>query len=551
MAAPAAGAEGAGEPLGGESRRPRRLSTVTSRLRHSETCDEGALAQQVRGGVDFGAMILAANHWKAATERYEIEEKLGEGGFASVYKVKDRESGQIRAMKSIQKSASANGTDLLEAELSALIRLEHPNLAQFYNFFEQDTSICIIVELCTLGDYSHVNWKKEPKETVKLRFRDVMRGVAYCHDQQVAHRDLKFDNCLLTESGGRTVGKIVDFGLAHIKRPSEANMAMHEQCGTVPFMAPEVVGGSDYGLQCDLWSFGVMLYVATTMQHPLITRSSGLSVDEMVRAIKSSPVRTRPMEMLEQRLVKLLKKLLVKEPEKRISALDALEDEWFRLGAWSESRDCSMISTLLSCVSRSQNSEDDGGRKPSKQDSADLQANLGSFSQMTRFEKTVMMLAAHQQDSELREEGLRMFGHIDKNSSGEISFEEFRTGLKNLGITVEEADLRTWFATVDSNNSGSINYREWLMLMFPPNRLESQEAVRGLFVFFDADDDGRISREELCAVIGDVEADSVMSLGDHGDGDRGGDGTLDFEEFREVIVDIARRRAEGLGAKVP
>jgi len=132
----------------------------------------------------------------------------------------------------------------------------------------------IVLELCEGGDLfdqmrqmknERVEESKAASITCKLA-----RALKYLHEHHVVHRDLKPENILLTKEGRI---KITDFGLAHYLKLPDSFHIMHTCCGTPHYVAPEVLGSEDYGIQVDFWSLGVILYIMLSGYQPFNSKS--------------------------------------------------------------------------------------------------------------------------------------------------------------------------------------------------------------------------------------------------------------------------------------
>ena len=113
----------------------------------------------------------------------------------------------------------------------------HKNVVKLYDSFETKSHLCFVMELCAGGDLlSFVRRRKKLDETLaKFLFKQVAKGLEYCHRNKVFHRDIKLENLLLDDEG--TV-KICDFGVSQLL--NDTSDLIKDQCGTPAYMAPEV-----------------------------------------------------------------------------------------------------------------------------------------------------------------------------------------------------------------------------------------------------------------------------------------------------------------------
>jgi calcium-dependent protein kinase len=211
------------------------------------------------------------------TQYYEVIKKIGEGASAKVYKVKEKSTGEIKAMKEVDKSKLPD-VKFFKTEINILAMLDHPNILRLFEVFEDQKKFYLIMELCTGGNLLSRMTKNHyrEKEAAKL-MEQIISAVAYCHAKGICHRDLKPQNILFCDETPNSLLKIVDFGISKIYDPSLAslkgdnvkNKKMTTQVGTKYFLSPEVIKGN-YTEKCDIWSLGIILYYLLSGYLPFI-----------------------------------------------------------------------------------------------------------------------------------------------------------------------------------------------------------------------------------------------------------------------------------------
>ncbi|KAI9110969.1 hypothetical protein K1719_018089 [Acacia pycnantha] len=192
-----------------------------------------------------------------------FKNKLGEGGFATVYKGKLR-SGLDVAIKMLGKSNKANGQDFM-SEVATIGRIHHFNVVHLVGFFVEGTKRALIYEFMSHGSLDkHIFSKEQNKSLSYCKIYEialgVARGIAYLHhgcDMQTLHFDIKPRNILLDEN---FTPKISDFGLAHLYA-IDGNIATLTARGTMGYIAPELfyknIGRVSH--KVDVYSFGMLL----------------------------------------------------------------------------------------------------------------------------------------------------------------------------------------------------------------------------------------------------------------------------------------------------
>ena len=184
---------------------------------------------------------------------------LGQGSFAKVYEGYDKKLKMGVAIKVIDKRkiTEPKRRALIQTEVNILGRMKHKNIAELYRLVEDHKRVFVVMQLCgnlTLNVFCRqFNDKRLNDEQAFAIFSQIVKGVKYMHDHNVAHRDLKLTNILIDED---YAVKVIDFGFA-----CEANETHKMYCGTPSYMAPEIVEKKQYMPKpSDIWSLGVVLY---------------------------------------------------------------------------------------------------------------------------------------------------------------------------------------------------------------------------------------------------------------------------------------------------
>jgi len=188
---------------------------------------------------------------------YTFIKELGRGAFSIVRQYRHNLTGEIWAVKTIQKNEVPQET--LENEIIILQRIRHKNIIQLKEVFETQTELNLVMEFIGGGEFfdeivSRGIYKEEDASYI---MRQILDATSYLHHEGIAHRDLKPENLLLIEKGKNEI-KVSDFGLAAL---CGEDVLMKQCCGSPGYVAPEVLAGKGYDKKCDLWSAGVILYI--------------------------------------------------------------------------------------------------------------------------------------------------------------------------------------------------------------------------------------------------------------------------------------------------
>ena len=185
--------------------------------------------------------------------------ELGSGAYGRVYLVRHNETKEEYALKVIEKKKLRNmyeNFDIIYNEIKIQSKLEHPNIIKLYSMDETDNEINIIMEYAKNGNLYQLITRNKTGFSEKIAFQyfiQVVNAVYFLHENQIIHRDIKPENLLIGENN--TI-KLCDFGWA--KNLSLKNRSSY--CGTVEYMAPEIIESENYDYSVDIWSLGILLY---------------------------------------------------------------------------------------------------------------------------------------------------------------------------------------------------------------------------------------------------------------------------------------------------
>mmetsp|Transcript_155097 Transcript_155097/g.274994 ORF Transcript_155097/g.274994 Transcript_155097/m.274994 type:complete len:482 (+) Transcript_155097:1-1446(+) len=253
---------------------------------------------------------------------------IGDGGFSSVSLSVHKRTGQPRAIKKICK-ISTNGEEF-EAELRALVSLDHPHIVKILEYFEDSSNFYVVCELCTGKDLlayltEHVLFNEDMEDVERhasIIIGQCLKAVVGCHSKGFIHRDLKLENFLLT--GKDMTVKLIDFGLT--TRDGEVK-GVSFKSGTRAYMAPEVfLNSKDVGQPVDIWSLGVILFIILKMELPFPDGEE----EELLKDSTYVMQRINALSRNSRAAVDLLKRMLEWDPRNRITALEVLEHPFIK-----------------------------------------------------------------------------------------------------------------------------------------------------------------------------------------------------------------------------
>lgn len=207
-------------------------------------------------------------------EDYEFGNKLGEGNYAIVNRAVDNESGAEVAIKTIAKAKlkqSSQGAKILVNEIACMKSLDHPNILKLERVYEDDNEVYLILELVGGGDLftKIIETDKFNERYCAVIARKMLVALAYMHERNIIHRDLKLENIMMTSLEEESDIKIADFGFAAEMTPE--NLSIY--CGSPGYVAPEILQKVSYDAKADVFSTGIILYIILSGNSPFFGRN--------------------------------------------------------------------------------------------------------------------------------------------------------------------------------------------------------------------------------------------------------------------------------------
>ena len=442
------------------------------------------------------------------TKEYTFGKVIGTGSYGQVRLAVHKLTKQVRAVKIIQK-AKVNINALLN-EINILSKLSHPNIMQIFEVFDDNTNVYIVSEYCKGGELFDIISKKGSftEKDACVIMKQLMSAICYSHQNNIVHRDLKPENILMDNDTDDLTIKLIDWGCAQtIKSAKQSKQAD----GTAYYIAPEVLKG-EYDEKCDIWACGVIFYILLCGYPPF----NGETDDEIYEAVLSGKFQfpEEDWDQVSQEAKDLIKKMLTKDPKKRISALYSMQDVWFKKNEEKSEYDKKLAKKVLN--------------------------NMKKFKKHRILEKTIISFIINQlvkKDERLELE--KQFKDWDTNGDGVLSKEEIINGYRKTYGKVDENEIENMIKSIDLDGNGVIDYNEFLACSINKDKILRNDNLKICFDEFDTDKSGKISVDEVSSIFkqgnnennNDMEAFKNMVK----NADENGDGEISFEEFQDIM----------------
>jgi serine/threonine-protein kinase len=260
--------------------------------------------------------------------RYKLERRLGSGGMGDVWAAFDLTLKQRVALKTVYGHRPGSSVVArFEREVRALAGLTHPNTVRVFDYGVTDEGLWYYaMELLQGQTLRQLVVREGPLAVQRLVFiaRQVLRALGEAHGKGILHRDIKPENVFVAELGGETdVVKLLDFGVAKVPASGDASLTMTGcVAGTPAYMAPEMILGRAGDARSDVYSFGALLYFASSGQLPFANedRSTLLAA----HLSRSPEPLSKVVPGVSPELERVIQRCMEKDPAARFASTQAL-----------------------------------------------------------------------------------------------------------------------------------------------------------------------------------------------------------------------------------
>lgn len=254
--------------------------------------------------------------------RYEVLSEVGRGGMGIVYKARDRETGEIVALKILRPELAADpaASERFKKELRLARKITHKNVCRIYDFHGADSTACISMEYVEGESLRRVLNRFGTLSVAKgiEIVSQICAGLREAHGQGIIHRDLKPENIMIDDAGNV---KLMDFGIARLEGTS--TLTTGASMGTPAYMAPEQVESKQVSASTDIYALGLILYEMFSGSQAFV---GDTPIAVAVKQVQEAP---RPLQMragsLPSYLERAILKCLEKNPIQRFQSVEELE----------------------------------------------------------------------------------------------------------------------------------------------------------------------------------------------------------------------------------
>jgi calcium-dependent protein kinase len=341
-------------------------------------------------------------------KKYEFVSILGNGGFGKVRLYRDRNCTEMKyAIKTLKKDfLNPHGIQSLIQEVKILVTLDHPNIVKYFETYEDDYYLHIVMEyipgdnLFKVISNRKMNGFSEKDAAEILSY--LLKAVLFLHKNKIVHRDIKPENILFSLPGKYTSLKLIDFGLSTSLATKD-----NYRVGSPYYMAPEMLKG-EYDYSTDTWSIGVILFVMITGTYPFPGKDQNEVFDKIRKGVYD--VKLLEKQKASEEVKDLIKKL-VHDISKRLPIGEALNHPWFTKNLTDKDINVIIDDNILDSIS--------------------------NFVKRNLLQKEILFyLAKISSESEITKLK-QAFSEFDKDKSGTIESEEIINIFEKLGKKID------------------------------------------------------------------------------------------------------------------
>ena len=437
---------------------------------------------------------------------------IGEGYFSKVklaYKNIEGESRKYAIKIVHKKRVNETLREEFLNELSILSTIDHPNVIKFYETYEDDHNYYLVMEYLEGGDiFKRIeNIEGLDELFISKILHKIISAINYCHTIGIVHRDIKPENILFTDKSDDSEIKIIDFGLSR-KFNTASDYFMNSFIGTPYFVAPEVIK-MKYDFNCDMWSIGATTYMLLTGFPPFYNKKNKILESIQIDEPDFSQVIWKKISPEGKDFVK---KLLLKNPQKRMNSGQALNHKFFQ---------------NINKIIHDKVYLDE-----------EILVNLIKFQKPIRFKKIILSSLINSLSKVELSKFNTAFNAIDLDHEGFISNKELKKAFEKLGKELKEEEISEIIKRIDYDKNGKLNYSEFLMASINLKNFINDQRLFNLFLHFDTNNSGYIDKQNLTTALlrnGKEIEDIQDIINVIEEVSKNGNNKISFEDFYQIM----------------
>jgi len=459
----------------------------------------------------FRSNIVLDTRCRYITDKYEIIKTLGEGKMGKVAsarnikttydKRKDAPPGIQVALKSaVMNKNGKHHVLMLRAEIDALKALDHPHCIKPYEVYVTcDRNLHLAFQFCTGGNL----YSRFPKniEGTRICFSEkdaafivyqLLSALAHMHANHLMHRDIKFENIMLDSPNSQVI-KLVDFGASAFFK--EGKHVCHH-IGTVYTMAPEVLRGK-YTEKADIWGVGVICYMMLSLTKPFYGSSRNVITQKILKG--ETKFYSPNWDSVSDSAKSFIRSLLTMDPDKRLSAVQAMKHPW--------------IDEQYPTSEREASDEVVKG----------VHDSIVQYIEFNDMKKIGLNIIAHQMETDLIWELKKVFEAHCKNKDGTMKFPDFTVMIRKVTPDYDIDTIRQLFCKVTfDSKSKNLYFTEFLAAALGYQKdIVTMDRLWRAFDRLDHEKKGFITRENMSEILGsDYNQDRIDGIFEEQDSGR-------------------------------
>lgn len=431
---------------------------------------------------------------------FQIGIVIGSGGFGQVMVATNKTDGTTSAVKTMVKSTDKDIRAMQLNEVQTLVSLDHPHIVKLFRYFESETDIKLVFELCKGRDLlERITAGPMKQRDAAVALRHMLKALKYCHNKYFGHYDVKPENFMYS---GRTETnlKMIDFGFSGAFEQEDGQVR-----GTISYMAPEVVHGI-LGPEADVWCCGACLFAMLTTWE--FTDLDPMGDNQTLMEILK--VRFKDRRWSQQRLHEAIEELKLSGDARDLLTDMLIYDRHMRPSV-TQALEHPFITTTYD-----QTTNLDEVEAQAKEVLNRLVNSLRSFTKQPMLKRSALLAMSHTVncgDGRVKAERAA-YRKLDTFGGGDLSVDSLVVGMRRNQMEVPN-DLDDLFTYIDVDNDGYICFVDLLAALLPLSLQRDKTQCENLFAVLDINKDGILDTNDLVLAfsynVGDEGAQKLCS----------------------------------------